>query len=216
MRRSRGTKLEAGLQMESQPFKTLVEKGREDSLNRLGDALEQMASSVQLRPLFISADLVLRAAEQLDLATGPVIPVEGLGHGRRFAEDRESKLEVVFDPTGKLGTTGVLDDFLRYFRSRFEKMSALFRQRIDTRSAGTISDALAGGTNGRGRFVAMVVEKREKANRIFLTVDDYDDEPTVLVGDSNPSVWQTARRISRDQVLVFETLTRSRQLLVAE
>src|SRR5205807_2491502 len=83
-----------------------------------------------------SADLVLRAAEQLDLAAGPVVPVEGLGHGRRFAEDRESRLEVVFDPTGKLGTTGALDDFLRDFRSRFEKMSALFRQRIDTGSAG--------------------------------------------------------------------------------
>src|SRR5438132_4228040 len=95
-------------------------------------------------------------------------------------------------------------------------MSALLRQRIDTRRAGTISDALAGGTNGRGRFVCMVVEKREKANRIFLTVDDYDDEATVLVGDSNPSVWQTARRISRDQVLFLETRKSSGKLLVAE
>src|SRR5438132_1337156 len=183
MRRAVGTILEAGFQMESEAFKTLVEKGREDSLKPLVDEVLKMASLAQPRPLFISADLVLKAAEQLDLAAGPVVPVEGLGHGRRFAEDQESRLEVVFDPTGKLGTTGALDDFLRYFRSRFEKMSALFRQRIDTRSAGTISDALAGGANGRGRFVCMVVEKREKANRIFLTVDDYDDEATVVVGD---------------------------------
>src|SRR6266852_4965380 len=217
MRRAVGTILEAGFQMESEAFKTLVEKGREDSLRPLVDEVLKMASSAQPRPLFISADLVLKAAEQLDLASGPhVLVEEGLGHGRRFAEDRESKLEVVFDPTGKLGTTGAFDDFLRYFRSRFEKMSALFRQRIDTRSAGTIADALAGGTNGRGRFVAMVVEKREKANRIFLTVDDYDDEATVLVGDSNPSVWQTARRISRDQVLFLETRKSSGKLLVAE
>src|SRR2546429_9564336 len=216
MRRAVGTILEAGFQMESEAFKTLVEKGRESSLKPLVDEVLKMASLAQPRPLFISADLVLRAAEQLDLSAGPVVPVEGLGHGRRFAEDRESGLEVVFDPTGKLGTTGALDDFLRYFRSRFEKMSALFRQRIDTRSAGTISDALAGGTNGRGRFVAMVVEKREKGNRIFLTVDDYDDEATVLVGDSNPSVWQTARRVSRDQVLFLETRKSSGKLLVAE
>ncbi|TMI56021.1 hypothetical protein E6H18_08225, partial [Candidatus Bathyarchaeota archaeon] len=132
MRRAVGTILEAGFQMESEAFKTLVEKGREDSLKPLVDEVLKMASLAQPRPLFISADLVLRAAEQLDLAAGPVVPVEGLGHGRRFAEDRESRLEVVFDPTGKLGTTGALDDFLRYFRSRFEKMSALFRQRIDT------------------------------------------------------------------------------------
>ena len=217
MRRAVGTILEAGFQMESEAFKTLVEKGREDSLKPLVDKVLKMASLAHPRPLFISADLVLKAVEQLDLASGTIAPIqEGLGHGRRFAEDRESKLEVVFDPTGKLGTTGVFDDFLRYFRNRFEKMSALFRQRIDTRSPGTISDALAGGTNGRGRFVCMVVEKREKANRIFLTVDDYDDEATVLVGDSNPSVWQTARRISRDQVLFLETRKSSGKLLVAE
>src|SRR2546421_11456139 len=216
MRRAVGTILEAGFQMESEAFKTLVEKGREDSLNPLVDEVLKMASLAPPRPILISADLVLKAAEQLDLGTVPAVPVEGLGHGRRFAEDRESKLEVVFDPTGKLGTTGAFDDFLRYFRNRFEKMSALFRQRIDTRSAGTISDALAGGTNGRGRFVCMVVEKREKGNRIFLTVDDYDDEATVLVGDSNPSVWQTARRVSRDQVLFLETRKSSGKLLVAE
>src|SRR5260370_1457607 len=216
MRRWVGHIMEECYQMESEAFKTLVEKGREDSLKPLVDEVLKIAISAQPRPLFISADLVLKAAEQLDLVAGLVVPVEeGLGHGRRFADERESRLEVVFDPTGKLGTTGVIDDFLRYFRSRFEKMSALFRQRIDTRSAGTVADALAGGTNGRGRFVAMVVEKREKANRIFLTVDDYDDEATVLVGDSNPAVWQTARRISRDQVLFLEARNGSAELLLA-
>jgi len=121
MRRAVGTILEAGFQMESEAFKTLVEKGREDSLKPLVDEVLKMASLAQPRPLFISADLVLKAAEQLDLATGSTVPVqEGLGHGRRFAEERESRLEVVFDPTGKLGTTGAFDDFLRYFRSRFE------------------------------------------------------------------------------------------------
>ena len=95
-------------------------------------------------------------------------------------------------------------------------MSGLFRQRIDTRSSGTIADALASGANGRGRFVCMVVEKREKGNRIFLTVDDYDEEATVLVNDSNPALWQTARRVARDQVLFLETRKSSGKLLVAE
>src|SRR5438132_4590216 len=175
MRRAVGTILEAGFQMESNASTTLAEKGREDSLKLLVDEVLKMASLAQPRPLFISADLVLKAAEQLDLGAGPVVPVEGLGHGRRFAEEHESRLEVVFDPTGKLGTTGVLDDFLRYFRSRFEKMSALFRQRIDTRSAGAISDALACATSGRGGFVAMVVEMRERGSRIFRTAVAYDD-----------------------------------------
>src|SRR5437764_6789107 len=165
----------------------------------------------------MSSDLVVRAAGELELTRGKAGEVEtSVGAGRRFAEEHESRLEVVFDPSGKLGTAGVFDDFLRYFRSRFEKMSGLFRQRIDTRSAGTIADALGSGANGRGRFVCMVVEKREKGNRIFLTVDDYDEEATVLVNDSNPGLWQTARRVARDQVLFLETRKSSGKLLVAE
>src|SRR5881296_4109636 len=210
MRRAVGTILEAGFQMESEAFKTLVEKGREDSLKPLVDEVLKMASSIQPRPLFISADLVLKAAEQLDLGTVPAVPVEGLGHGRRFAEDRESKLEVVFDPTGKLGTTGAFDDFLRYFRNRFEKMSALFKQRLDTRPSGNISDALSGG---RGRFIAMVVDKREKNDRITLTVDDYEDEAMVLVDIHNQSLYQSARGIMRDQVIFLETHKSSRFLI---
>src|SRR3989442_3202495 len=216
-RKAIGTILEAGFQMESDAFKALMEVSSAGRLDPLVKEVLRVAGTVEPRPASISRDLVLRAAEHLDIS-GKNMETDqsGLGHGRRFAEDLESRLEVVSDPTGKLGTTGAFDDFLRYFRSRFEKMSSLFRQRVDTRSAGTIADALAGGTNGRGRFVAMVVEKREKANRIFLTVDGYDDEATVLVGDSNPSIWQTARRISRDQVLFLETRKSSGKLLVAE
>src|SRR6266566_3414463 len=78
MRRAVGTILEAGFQMESEAFKTLVEKGREDSLKPLVDEVLKMASLAQPRPLFISADLVLKAAEQLDLAAGLTVPVEGV------------------------------------------------------------------------------------------------------------------------------------------
>lgn len=212
-----GVILEAGFQIESNAFKTLVELGSKDSLKPLVDEVLKVAGSVEPRPLFISADLVLKAAELLELSAVRPAEVEtSLGAERSFAEEHESRIEIVSDPTGKLGTAGVFDDFLRYFRNRFEKMSGLFRQRIDTRSGGTIADALSSGTNGRGRFVCMVVDKREKGNRIFLTVDDYDEEAVVLVGDSNPSLWQTARRVSRDQVLFLETRKSSGKLLVAE
>jgi DNA polymerase II small subunit len=62
----------------------------------------------------------------------------------------------------------------------------------------------------------MVMEKREKGDRIFLTVDDYDEEATVLVGKSNPSLWNMARKVVRDQVVYFETRKSSGKLLIAE
>src|SRR2546427_10619955 len=115
MRRAVGTILEAGFQMESEAFKTLVEKGRDESLSPLVDEVLKMASLAQPRPLFISADLVLKAAEHLDLSAAPATLVEGVGNGRRVAEDRESRLEVGFDPNGELGTEGGLDGVCRDF-----------------------------------------------------------------------------------------------------
>ncbi len=127
LRSAIGVILEAGFQIESDAFKKLAELGHEDSLRPLVDEVLRVAGSVEPRPLFISADLVLKAAEQLDMTTNkPVEVATSLGAERRFAEEHESRLEVVFDPTGKLGTAGVFDDFLHYFRSRFEKMNALF------------------------------------------------------------------------------------------
>src|SRR6266481_9892968 len=164
-RKAIGTILEAGFQMESDAFKALMENSSAGHLDPLVKEVLRVAGTVVPRPASISRDLVLRAAEHLDIS-GKNVETDhsGLGHGRRFAEDLESRLEVVSDPTGKLGTTGSFDDFLRYFRSRFDKMSLLFRQRMDTRNAGTISDALSGGSNGRGRFICMVLDKREKGD----------------------------------------------------
>src|SRR5437016_7032833 len=216
-RKAIGTILEAGFQMESDAFKALMEISSVGHLDPLVKEVLRVAGTVEPRPASISRDLVLRAAEHLDLS-GKTLETDhsGLGHGRRVAEDLESRLEVVSDPTGKLGTTGSFDDFLRYFRSRFDKMSLLFMQRMDTRNAGTISDALSGGSNGRGRFICMVLDKRERGDRIFLTVDDYEDEATVLVGRQNSTVYEMARKIVRDQVIYIQARKSAGPLLIAE
>src|SRR5713101_5652627 len=192
-----GTILEGGFQVETDAFKTLVDLGGPDALDRLTKEVLRLASTKEPKPISIDRDIVLKAAETLELKTKLSNSETGLGQGRRFAEDIEARLEVISDPTGKLGTTGAFDDFLHYFRNRFDKMSLLFRQRMDTRNAGTISDALSGGSNGRGRFICMVLDKREKGDRIFLTVDDYEDEATVLVGRQNSTVYEMARKIVR-------------------
>src|SRR2546425_9517618 len=212
-----GTILEAGFQMESDGFKALMEISATSQLDSLVKEVLRVAGTVEPRPASISRDLVLRAAEHLDIS-GKDMETEhaGLGHRRRFAEDLESQLEVVSDPTGKLGTTGAFDDFLHYFRNRFDKISLLFRQRMDTRNAGTISDALSGGSNGRGRFICMVLDKREKGDRIFLIVDDYEDEATVLVGRQNSTVYEMARKIVRDQVIYIQARKSAGPLLIAE
>src|SRR5712664_2502718 len=108
-RRAIGTILEAGFQMEIDAFRALMEISSEGRLDPLVKEVLRVAGTVEPRPASISRDLVLKPAEHLDLS-GKSVETEyaGLGHGRRFAEDLESRLEVVSDTTGKLGTTGAL------------------------------------------------------------------------------------------------------------
>src|SRR6266581_2291861 len=198
-----GTILEAGFQVQTDAFKTLVDLGGPDALDRLVKEVVRIASVEEPRPVSITRDIVLKAAEFLELKMKEAsLPETGLGHGRRLAEDIEARLEIVSDPSGKLGTTGAFDDFLHYFRNRFEKMSELFKQRLDTRPSGNISDALAGG---RSRFICMVVDKREKNDKITLTVDDYEDEAVVFIDSHNQTLYKAAREVMRDQVIFLET-----------
>src|SRR5713101_5265852 len=208
-----GTILEGGFQVETDAFKTLVDLGGPDALDRLTKEVLRLASTKEPKPISIDRDIVLKAAETLELKTKLSPHETGLGQGRQFAEDIEARLDVISDPTGKLGTTGAFDDFLHYFRNRFEKMSELFKQRLDTRPSGNISDALSGG---RGRFISMIVDKREKNERITLTVDDYEDEAVVLVDSHNQALYQTARGIMRDQVIFLETHKSSGRFLIAD
>src|SRR5947207_5450739 len=130
MKRAIGTILEAGFQMESDAFKTLMEISSAGQLDPLVREVLRVAGTVEPRPSSISRDLVLKAAEQLDLSS-KVTEAEhaGLRHARRFAEELESRLEVVSDPTGKLGTTGAFDDFLHYFRSEERRVGKECRSR---------------------------------------------------------------------------------------
>ena len=94
-----GVILEAGFQIESDAFKTLVQFGRAETLRPLIDEVLKVAGSVEPRPLFISSDLVLKAVEKLELTgnrqaeagtsadrpRGPTPPPQCLRHpiGRR-------------------------------------------------------------------------------------------------------------------------------------
>src|SRR5437016_14641609 len=98
-KRAIGTILEAGFQMESDAFKTLMEISSAGQLDPLLREVLRVAGTEEPRPSSISRDRVLKPAEQLDLSS-KVAETEhaGMGHARRFAEELESRLAVVPDP----------------------------------------------------------------------------------------------------------------------
>jgi len=127
-----------------------------------------------------------------------------------------SRVEVVSDPSKEIGSGGSIEDFSHYFRDRFQKIASVFRLRQDTRDATAISPVLKAAQNGKVKFLAMIVEKRERQRRIFLQMDDLEDNVTVLASPDERSAFEVAQRVPLDQVVCVEGIRAKGDLVIAK
>ncbi len=110
-----------------------------------------------------------------------------------------------------------MQEFNLVFRDRFRKLREILQRRTDARDAGTISNALSAQQNERVKLIGMIMDKRERANRLFLTIDDLEDNAQVLVQtDRDRQLYEMARRAPLDQVVCIEAVKGRGGLLVAE
>ncbi len=132
------------------------------------------------------------------------------------AKQISPRLEILRDPSKEIGTGGSIDDFSHYFRDRFHKLSSAFNERYDARDATSIADALAAEQNQRVKFIAMVMEKRERQRKLFLQIDDLEDSATVLVSPDDRAVYEVAQKIPLDQVVCVAGVRAKGDLIVAK
>ena len=126
------------------------------------------------------------------------------------------RLEVLRDPSKETGTGGSIEDFSHYFRDRFRKLTSAFRERSDSRDAGTLGGALSKEPNQKVKFLAMVMEKRERKQKLFLQVDDLEDTATVLVSPEERAAYETAQKTPLDQVVCVSAVRAKGDLFVAK
>lgn len=143
---------------------------------------------------------------QIAVSVSPTIP----------AKQITPRLEIVRDPSKEIGTGGSIDDFSHYFRDRFQKLARMFRERPDSRDANSLGVALAKDQNQRVKFIAMVMEKRERQRKLFLQLDDLEDAATVLVSPEERAAYETAQRIPLDQVICVSGVRAKGDLFVAK
>ena len=132
------------------------------------------------------------------------------------AKQISSRVDIVKDPSKELGTGGSIEDFSHYFRDRFGKLSKAFRQRADARDAQSLAVALKAMQNEKVKFLAMVLEKRERNQKLFLEVDDFEDSATVLVMPDDHTAYETAQKIPLDQVVCISAVRSKGDLFVAK
>jgi DNA polymerase II small subunit len=132
------------------------------------------------------------------------------------AKQIDARCELLRDPSKEIGTGGSIDDFSHYFRDRFEKLSSAFAQRADARDATSLGTALAQTQHQKVKFIAMVMEKRERQRKLFLQLDDLEDTATVLVSPEERAAYEMAQKLPLDQVVCVSAVRAKGDLLVAK
>ncbi len=140
------------------------------------------------------------------------IPVSGTIPAKQISP----RLEILRDPSKEIGTGGSIEDFSHYFRDRFHKLASAFRERYDARDATNIAVALAAEQNQKVKLIAMVMEKRERQRKLFLQIDDLEDDATVLVSTEDRAAYEVAQKIPLDQVICVAGVRAKGDLIVAK
>lgn len=226
----------AGYQLDKDAFEFLKSiTSTEDPAEVISKALKK-ANSLKEKPLFIKKSFLenllkeeLPAKENLSPAS--LLPTEkhlevlqenrlteAKKPYRSFAEEIESDIKILEDPTEKMGSSGTLEDYLEYFKDRFRRMEKLLRQRVDVRGASSLIDSFKAPANTKLKIICMITEKRELQQKILLTVEDLKASTTALVPqNAKKEVLEKARSLLLDQVVCLDvTKTRSNLLIVED
>jgi len=221
----------AGYQLNKEAFEFLrILASTEDVTEIIGKAVKKI-ESLKEKPLFIERifleELVKKTEPAEEVVTHPLeeplqSSLESQITERKksfhpYAKEVEAEIEIIEDPSSKLGSSGKIEDYLGYFQDRFRRMEKLLRQRIDVRSATSITDALKAPANMKLKIIGMITEKRELKQKIFLRIEDLHATATVLVPQSAPQgLMKKARLLLLDQVVCLSVIKTKRWLLIAE
>ena len=111
--------------------------------------------------------------------------------------------------------SGSSDEFRRYFRSRYEKLSRIIRSRLS--GVIDLKSALKLREGEEAYVVAMLYDKRETGKAWVLEVDDKSGEATIIVpkaGDEN--LRKTAEILLQDSVIGIRVCKRGESLIARD
>ena len=130
---------------------------------------------------------------------------------RPIAADYDAQITILDDRSFE--SSGDLEGFIEYFRSRFKKISGILRKRIDMRDVVTIGSTLRMPLKSKAKVIGIVTRKRPSSSRLFLDIEDDEDAITVLASDQ-----ETVRKglsILVDQVICVDAVKYKQDLLIA-
>ena len=133
----------------------------------------------------------------------------GVKSWKPLAREYPPDVKVISDPTKDLYTNGEIDDFIKLFVNRYEKMRKIFQQRRDANDAIPISEIKNFKTDQEVKIIGMVVEKRQtKNNNVLIELEDPTGRIMALVSQNKPELFALIPNLMLDQVIYVSGLLR--------
>lgn len=209
----------AGFQLDKECLELLRLMQDKVDLEQLVGEVVKKAAADKLWPPVINKSLLEKAALKVspegNLATEDLQSTV-VAAQIPFAKEVESQIVVLDDERARVRSKAAMEDFTRYFRTRFRKIHDILNERLDARGAGTVGQALRASLNEKVRFIAMIMDKRHRQDHIFLNVEDEENTAVVMVQRGAVEAFEAAQSIPLDQVVYIEAVRGRSDLFVCE
>ncbi|MHA1911841.1 MAG: DNA-directed DNA polymerase II small subunit [Candidatus Kariarchaeaceae archaeon] len=112
----------------------------------------------------------------------------------------DSNLEIIFDPTENLTTSGELDDFLDYFTSRYNKLKRIIQKRTDLPQIVPIKDLT--DSKEKSCIIGIVNERRKTASGgLLIDIEDNTGNALAIVSKRNEDLREKSNRVIPDEII---------------
>ncbi|MEM2875625.1 MAG: hypothetical protein QXL67_01550, partial [Candidatus Bathyarchaeia archaeon] len=128
--------LERGYQMDEGAFKFLTEVSKSRSPLEVIQKVIAKMEALKEETFIIDKETIEKFSEDLMIIKVEKYSVDAEAKpAQPYAKSIEPKIEVLEDPTGKIGRSGTINDFIRYFTDRFRKIERMLKSRSDFKDA---------------------------------------------------------------------------------
>lgn len=116
--------------------------------------------------------------------------------------DEAPEVEVISDPTPAIAPVEGADGFARLFNDRYQRLYAIVRERLDTKSSASVSSAKNLAPGKKTRIAGLLADRSSKRGVVELRVDDPSGSVKVICRDS--LVEKAAMEAPLDSMVVVE------------
>jgi len=127
------------------------------------------------------------------------------------ARDKGAPLKVLEEEPAQPASD--VEGFLQYFQSRFDRLEAILKRRVDVKDAIPIKQALKLPVKTKLKTIGIVAEKRTRGSKLFIELEDRRSSISVMASDEE--VMRHGLELQEDQVIAVDAVKYTDDLLIA-